>query len=724
MLIAERDAPLPPHKIVLRRGRRPPCWAIDMVLATALLLVVVGVTALYVRHERVFYWYDLAGYHNAAVDYAAQFRSSPAAMFALVRDSLAREYNGLYIVPLLPVLLVLGDSRPAYVVALAVAYLLPFVLTIGAVAARLSPTRPRAAFWSAVAVALLTPPVWLPTLRGYPDTGAAALIGLAAWCYLRDTRLRRWWQLPAIGASVAAAMLFRRHFAYAGAAFFGAAGLQVAFRCALEARRRPRRAARELLAGGVRLGLAGAAALGFLLVFGRAFLAQVATADYTALYASYMRAPGEMLRWTGAAFGWLCWGAAAAGLALGAAGRARVVRADGAAFVTLLGGLSALLWVAVARQPGPHYTLHFSLAVVLGLTALGWMHWWGLRGRRRVLALGALATLLATNALTALAPLPHLGTIARPALAAPAPPLVRDDRAEVARLVGTLRELTPDERPIYVAASSDLLNRDIIANAERALYGRDAARLALLDVPEIDSRDFYPLEPLLRADYVVVVEPYQYHLPAERQDVVRAVGDLFRSGRGVARDFERLPARFALQSGATVTIHRRAQPSDLATSAETLSLLRAAISPAPGGQAAWQAFRLGPPTAGRDAADGSSTLTTVPVAPDEVNDRGLIRMLPIGEADTLVGRIAFADPSCAGVALRLARTDAGGRFVAASETTKRPADDGAFALAVPGGPADLTTVLVLSVTTPDGAPAEGCLLTIEELRFTRRAAGR
>src|SRR2546423_9484364 len=117
---------------------------------------------------------------------------------------------------------------------------------LAAIAVKLIPFRPRAVFWSTVALTLLTPMAWEPTLRGYRDTGAAFLILLAVWIYLYNARLDRWWQIPLIGFLLVAAMLFRRHFAYAATAFVGAMMLHALTRFAAQLRQQPRESLREL----------------------------------------------------------------------------------------------------------------------------------------------------------------------------------------------------------------------------------------------------------------------------------------------------------------------------------------------------------------------------------------------------------------------------------------------------------------------------------------------
>ncbi len=195
------------------------------------LLLLVGVTvvvtSIYVSREYTFYWWDYAGYNNATVELVNSFRESPDQALRAVIESLAKEKNLLISVPLVPFLLVFGDSRLSYILSVSLIYVLPFRLLLGAISAKLIPFDSRLVFWSTVAISLLIPMSWIPTLRGYLDTGGCVFLALAILVYLHDVKLKYWWQILLIGGSLAMAILFRRHFAYSAIAFLGAAILQV-----------------------------------------------------------------------------------------------------------------------------------------------------------------------------------------------------------------------------------------------------------------------------------------------------------------------------------------------------------------------------------------------------------------------------------------------------------------------------------------------------------------
>jgi hypothetical protein len=70
-------------------------------------------------------------------------------------------------------------------------------------------------------------------------------------------------------------------------------------------------------------------------------------------------------------------------------------------------------------------------------------------------------------------------------------------------------------------------------------------RLNILYTPVTDSGDYYPLENLLKAQYVVVATPFQHHLRTEEQDVVKVGVDIFAQNWEFARDFTRLSEQFS-----------------------------------------------------------------------------------------------------------------------------------------------------------------------------------
>ena len=691
--------------------QRSAVWAEGGRLAL-LLAIVVAVTFAYVSSEHIFYWSDYSGYQNLTHEIAADYRSSPLTAARAVARSMLQDYNALFTLPLLPFVLLLGDSRIVFEIALAVVYLLPFMLVLGLIAIKLIPGPPRAVFYSTVVLALLTPFTWVPTLRGYPDTGAACLVALAVWTFVQDTRLARRWQMPIIGVLLALAMLFRRHFAYDAIAFFAAMTGMAFWRFALERRQQPHTAWRELRLSGLRIGLAALAMLICLFTVGLPFTYHVLTQDVTALYASYEVPVSRSLQWYVTIYGWVICMAAVVGYVIGLF--VRSIRREPVVFIVLFAGLLLVEWILLVRQLGEHYTLHFTPSMVWGPAILGWTVWRNAGRRLRVMAAGAGGLYLLANLAVGLTPLViGTGFGAGPLFAVKSPPLTRPDYDNVAQLIDYLRGLTAGGQPIYVAASSDILNKDLVINAERILYGWDQSRLHVLQSPHIDSRDFYPLETLLQAQFVVVVEPFQQQLDNDQQRVVRVVYDLLTQQREIGQEFVKLPPVFVLENGAFAAVYRRIRPTPLSTAMRTLRLIQSYVPQRPGGQLDWMILSPAYPAYVEENRDGTYTVVTpLPV----IDDSATPTLLYLGELPktrTLRGHLTPGGARCMGLSLVISSIDEHDQAMDLARIVYRPGDAAEFSLAIPGQ-GGATLLVKLGRLDGESGPQD-CSLTIDRL---------
>jgi hypothetical protein len=588
-----------------KSGRWIPPPAMDGVLAIITVSLVALIVGTYVSREHTLYWSDYSGYQEITNNLVDEYRESIRVGLGAVWHSMGSDYNALFTIPLVPVALFLGRSRLVFEESLALAYLVPFILSMGLVATELVSAPRRPVFWSTVIASLLTPMVWLPTLRGYPDSGGAALMALAVWIYVRDVRLRLWWQAPAIGFLLASAMLFRRHFAYAVTAFLAATAI-----CLIARYMRPimlgeRRILGELGSELRHLAIEALSITLVLLGIGHAFVARVLATDYSALYASYLDDPMTVLLWYPSTYGWLTTSAAVLGFLI--AWKNGLLRRDAAWFLMIFGIVEYLQWAFVVRQLGEQYTLHFVPWVILGLVSGGWALHVVSSVWTKLVALAAALCLCTLNLLAGFA---STDVVPRPAtilLTKQEAPLQRTDYPDVVRLITRLRHLSPGT-PIYIAASSQVLNSSLVRNGERAIFGWNRARLNILDAPQIDSRDPYPLEDLLRARIVVIVEPVQHQLDARKQRVVSMVVHMFAGKQGLARDFLRLPERYRLEDHAQAVVFARMQPTGLVMALDSLRAMRRSLPEPSAAQPAWILLDPGRGASRTVAQGGSYTL--------------------------------------------------------------------------------------------------------------------
>jgi hypothetical protein len=668
-------------------------WLLAAVVLAALIALVIS---LYVSAEQIIYHWDEAVYHDMSMAKAIELResdllTSEGAVRALkkIRRSFAEDYSDLHALPVAPPLLLFGESRQVYILSLGLLYLLPYILLTGAAASRLAPDRARWATGAALLLAAALPVAWLPTLRGYPDAGAAALTVLAIWAYLSSPQLPKLWQPVLMGLSMASAILFRRHYLYETTVIFGAAGLVAMVEFGIAARKHRAIAFRAFVRQALRLSLAIAVLVAVMLTVGRPFVARLLTTDFRSLYASYEMPPLTNLAYYAIHYGWLALAVALAGLVWSAR---REQNRPAALFVLFGGCLAFLQWILFVRQLGVHYPLHFTTWVVLGLTAAALGVRDAVMARMPALSRTAHAGLIAPVVLLLLGSawvgLSGLGSSEPGPRLFPErfPPRISRDGAEIQRLLETLRSQSgvpraggngPARGTIYVAASSAALSDDLLWHADRASSPGllstssdrfwEAGSLNILHwTPFADSRDPFPLEKLVAADFVVLAEPVQYHMRPGEQRVVSVVVEAFSTGWPIAQDFVRLPMTFAFSGGVRVSLYRRMRPTSTETALTTLRQMEAFHGGRPGGQLPWLSLSPGAESwVSRSGPDACRIASGYRVAPPELRYLYIDRLPPTVEVH---GNARFSSPECGGQSLRLEAIDRGGKILALTES--------------------------------------------------------
>ncbi|MBC8137842.1 MAG: hypothetical protein H8F28_18340 [Fibrella sp.] len=563
----------------------------DLVLFFFFVIASLTGAWLYMRQEQMIYCWDEANYtHLTDGLYNAFFPHpstgdpfAPVVGMKFLFLSFGREYNSLFALPLVFWERLFGTTRTVWVMGAMLIYFVPYTAIWATVAGRVFHLSTRTAFWSTVGMIALFPLTYLTVLRGFPDIGAAKICGLAALLYLRDPDLKKTTQQIAIGCLLALMPLFRRHFLYAVAAFMMAMVLQHAARIVTTFLRDRQEGLREVLPVAGRLLTIGLTIVGFWLVFALPFVQILLSNNYFHLYASYMLPSSKIISGYGSTYGYVLVTLACAGYITG--WRSGVFRPREGGFIILFGTLSAVLWIIVVRQQATHYLNHFNIFFVYGLLALAVFAVKSLVGviRVGVLALLGMALLYRMGFCFGMAPAfdspdPDGVTLARN------PPRVRSDYPVLKRLLSTLRAEAGDGQPLYVASSSVTMVSDIIRNGETDLYGKGNARLTVLQPPGTDSRDWLPVDMLLKSEFVLSVI---YVVNPDSQKVVTMVPQAFEKNLPVARDFDSIPRVYPLEKGATGKLYRRLRPASLQTALNELSREEAQFTTLPGRQKPW-----------------------------------------------------------------------------------------------------------------------------------------
>ncbi len=697
-----------------------------------LTLIIITVTTLYITNEQNFHWW--IDWYYPALEIANALRESPQTAIELLVKSLGQERNRLYTLPLAPFFWTFGNSRLTYEIGLALVYLLPLPLIMGAIACSIIQTQRHLVFWLTAFITILVPVAWVPTFMGIPDTGGAVFLGLATLVYLKDIRLKQWWRVAAIGILIGMAILLRRPFIYGGFALLAAIGIQGLMFFAVEVRKRSIMAVRSLLLVGVKLGLMGATTLATLMLVAPGFTYGALTINYSSLYTSWSLPFRDSLNLYAGFYGWGTWLLVAIGFS--AAIITRAVALPAIAFTGISGAISLVIWIFVLRYGNVFYSLQTTPVIIIGLVAFFWTTSIRLKGNVRQVMLGIAGSYLVINFIIGLTPIGKITTAFQPFFALSTPPLVHTDTADVLKLVDYLRQIAPKEEPIFVVGFQRLnLDSSLVKVAELMKYGRDRRILNVLQVPKVNSRDEYPLQPLLQAQYVVVPSRLPDYpgvpvtapvvgewLPNKEHEVVRVVFDAFTKNWEIAKDFKRLPVKFSLENKTTVWIYQRIRPTTLATAVQTLDIIKQQVGQRPGSQLDW--ISLSPLWNNSALAQNTNNTHQVivyasdsevrkalammsPSAPwDAVSanpdrtqslNKSFLYMGSLPEKVEVTGDVMLLDKPCVSLSLGLAMLNQKGQIISSTDKQFFP-NKSNFHLAISGKKADY---LLLSVRSYD-----------------------
>jgi hypothetical protein len=503
---------------------------------------------------------------------------------------------------------------------------------------------------------------WVFIVKGYPDIGGAALVGLVILLYYRSDGALRLSPLLGAGVLGALAIIFRRHYAYAVLALYVAFGLDALSRFStkeVDLRGIGKRIAHLFLMGLITFGLVAGCA--------PEFLRKAMSSSFHQSMAGWEQTP-----WI--TFKYILGNMGLPTLLLGLWGLLvipkKTTRGTPHARVLLLAsGVWLVVWVFIVRQGTYHYPHILPLAVAIGLTSL-WLQSTG-RGIRMWVTRIVIVAVLAVNAFVMLSSntfAVRLGDrLPRFATADPVRPLVNPAYDEIARLVAFLRSHAQANNCVLVAASSPLLNFDILRSADASLYGQAGQKLCIEASPQVDSRDSAPVSNLMDAQFVVVAKPFQYHLAPDRQKVVEVLLKAFDEDWPAAQDFQRLPEQFTLgQEGTQVVVYERTRPPDKEEPADTAKRMASymggsaetmAVDELPAGSAnAWVKLSSAFPVTIVKHSDDSFDISAHPVREQQAPETVIEGMSDVNGNVKISANIHFYDSRCAGAEI-LVRTD-------------------------------------------------------------------
>jgi hypothetical protein len=325
------------------------------------------------------------------------------------------------------------------------------------------------------------------------------------------------------------------------------------------------------------------------------------------LYISWHRSTAEIILFYSSVFGIITISVSFLGLVISVFKKS--LSRHAVKFILLFLIVNTILWITYVKQLGPQYTLHFTPWLILGLvTAL----FTGIRlfqGLANKIYIFIFSLFIFVNFILGLTNISfqklfyygedNLNSLQLNIFSMKNPPEERTDYDEIIHLIQYLRNITTPEDIIYIASSSDILNDDIIIQTNARIqkinypttiqkyWKRQGSILNIPYIPFADRIHPYPLELLIKSDYVIVADPIQYHLRPEEQEILKIVYDIFINNWKFSDDFIELKQRFHLSDGVDLKIFKRVNKTSINTIIDTLGKMTEFIKQAPGGQLLW-----------------------------------------------------------------------------------------------------------------------------------------
>jgi hypothetical protein len=672
---------------------------LNIIIFSILAVLVTLVTTIYINSENTIYWWDFAGYNNAANNLTNLFQESPSKAINEIIKSLSLQKNFLVTLPTVPFLYIFGKTRLAYILSLTLFYLLPFALVTGAIArkliSKLITIQPRKIYWLTVILALLIPINWATVLRGYTDTGGALFLWLAVVFYLYNIDLKKWWQIPTIGILLAISILLRRHFSYGViAVLIGIAGeylLSYFYQNYINYNKSINNPTfKNLLTKDlknisiflIKVSLIALSCFFTITIVAQGFVKNSLTEDYRTLYSAWALSFGQ-ISWR------YVWFYGLGTLILSFIGfiwgtKKVLLQPRITLFLAIYTIFSAIEWLIILRYGNIHYALHFTPVIVLGLIAFLVNSYLYLSRKPRLIVLIITSLYLIINIIIGLTDINKFGSFnnspIRPLFANSFPPLKRNDISEILKLNKYIYQLAaPKQELVYIVAASNQLNASIINNTSRIIEPENWWKLRAISKPHIDSRDTYPLPELLSTQYVLLPQPFQGVLLTDEQvlkqgeqDVVKVVYDAFNENWQIAQDFQKLPEQFTLDNGVIVHIYQRIKPTNLPTTIQTFEEIKKRVGEIPGRQLDWITFQQSPHidvnyrAVEKVANQAGNNIYTLQTLPSDQLSQTAYSFLYINQLPAqikLTGNIDFLKSECLGINLRFSLLDNAGNII-------------------------------------------------------------
>lgn len=480
--------------------------------------------------ENIYFWDDATYWDISRAVAKGSLGENP--LTAVYESIGTMDYNYVAALPAALWTAIFGPSRMAYVAGLIVMYIIPSLALTYRLCSKFSKKT-----WFAFAAAVFMMPVTIyMACIGFVDVGGV-LIGLACYnlYYSKDGIAKAWYRYVLIGILLVLIMIFRRYFAFFAVSFVTAMVID----CLLF-----KGSWRNLIITCIVVG-------GLLMTVFKPFLTGILIKDYGTLYSGYKYSASTDLKLITRYYGWIFLLIACA-VPIVSAVRNKEYRP---VFLGLQIIVCASMFISTQTHGQQHLLMYVPALtlIIIFMTNCVWNKY----------TFALVCILAAVNALSPFADRVQPGNIQEIKTLAAIPnfsmkPKHRDDTYEILALKRDLDKVIPEGSKCSVLSSSFVLNDSILRNVEPSI-GMSTVRDGryIVALPEVDSRDYWRLEEIYNAEYVLVANPAQIHLAPGEQTLVTEGAASFIFGLDIAEYFSEVKGFSRKIGGIRVNLYKR-----------------------------------------------------------------------------------------------------------------------------------------------------------------------
>lgn len=545
------------------RASFPPHVPICLLSAALAALIVMGVGLFavdFVSREATLYYWDGSYYWGLSCRLGRVLWHSPGQALAEIIQSIRfSDYNLIPALPVSLIMLAFGCSRLVYELSVIGAYGFLTVFVFLTTSWKITSARESDLSWWIMSASVLTPlffpGLWRPVFLGYLDVGGVGIALFILLLYFRQpTDTMKLPALVSLGILLALLTLFRRWYVFWAVSFIVTVALN-SFSTMWSLRAWNWRAILRALGMPIMVGL-GAGITMLLLAWPMAL--RVLTRDYSHIHLAWKlqeTISGEICTVVDN-FGLVPLALLAAStIGLQLFGTVRRT----AMLLTIQLALTFLLMRRMQDHSPQHWYLYYPNAMLLVSLFLGQIGTLIRNARHKYVLAGFL---LVTGLMVSAATYMKCAAGLADCLGVLAPqtrvyPEVREDMPELMRLLHFLAGLQRHRPgPIYVLSSSETLSYTHLRDAYLSLTRTPLAPGTILWCSEVDRRDGFPRN-LLKARYVLVALPIQYHLRPQDQRVIGIPARSLTTPCNIGNAFRRMPDEFNLRNGVKLLVFEK-----------------------------------------------------------------------------------------------------------------------------------------------------------------------